>query len=299
MRVLRTPDERFAGLPDWPYEPRYAEVPVDWGRIRVHYVDEGSAGATPVLLMHGEPSWSYLYRHMIPVLTQAGHRVVAPDLVGFGRSDKPAAAGDYSYAAHVGWMSAALFGDLDLRGITLVGQDWGGLIGLRLVAAEPDRFARLVLANTGLPTGDQPPTEAFLAWQRFAAETGDFDAGAIVAMGSKTRLSAEVQAAYNAPFPDDSYKAGARVFPALVPTSPADPAAPDQRRAWEVLAGFDRPVLTSFSDGDPITKGGALAFLRVLPDVREVTVAGAGHFLQEDAGAQFARNVADFIAATS
>jgi haloalkane dehalogenase len=303
MRLLRTPDDRFADLPDWPFPPRYVEVPASAkdpdSRLRIHYVDEGPAEAPPVLLMHGEPSWSYLYRHMIPPLVSEGHRVIAVDLAGFGRSDKPADQADYSNAAHVAWMSAAVFGALDLREITLVGQDWGGLIGLRLVAEDPDRFARVVVANTGLPTGDQPVTEAFLSWQRFAAQTENFDVGTIITMGKVTVLTDAVRAAYDAPFPDDSYKAGARVFPSLVPTSPDDPAAADQRRAWEVLAGFDRPWLTAFSDADPITQGGQRAFLRAVPDAREKTVTGAGHFLQEDAGPQLAGIVAAFIKETS
>lgn len=296
MEVLRTPDERFAGLPGWQFEPRYVEV----AGLRVHYVDEGPPGAAPVLLLHGEPTWSYLYRTMIPVLTRTGHRVVAPDFVGFGRSDKPAGRGAYSYALHVDVLAGVLE-RLDLRRLTLVGQDWGGLIGLRVAAEHPERVARIVAANTGLPTGDTPLSEAFLSWQRYSQTVGDFRVGHIVRTGCRTELPDAVVAAYDAPFPDDRYKAGARVFPALVPTSPDDPAAAAARRAWEVLRGWDRPFLTAFSDGDPITAGGERVFQQLVPGARgqsHVTIAGAGHFLQEDRGEELARVVADFVART-
>jgi haloalkane dehalogenase len=298
VEVLRTPDERFAELPDFPYEPRYVEVD---GGLRIGYVEDGPADGETVLLLHGEPSWSFLYRRMIPVLAAAGLRVVAPDLVGFGRSDKPARPEDYSYARHVSWTAESLFARLDLRGVTLVGQDWGGLIGLRLVAEHPERFARVVVANTGLPTGDAPMSEAFLAWQRFAAGARAFDVGRVVQNGTLTELPPEVVAAYDAPFPDDRYKAGARVFPSLVPTGPDDPAAPANRAAWEVLARLDRPFLTAFSDGDPITAGGDRVFRTTVPGARgldHVTLAGGGHFLQEDVGPELARVVADLVAAT-
>ena len=298
MEVLRTPDERFAALPEFPYEPRYVEVD---GGLRVAYVDEGPADGAVVLLLHGEPSWSFLYRRMIPVLAGAGLRVVAPDLVGFGRSDKPARREDYSYARHVGWMREALFDGLDLRDVTLVGQDWGGLIGLRLVAEHADRFARVVVANTGLPTGDQPMTDAFLAWQRFALESPRFEVGRIVSNGSGTPLAPEVVAAYDAPFPDDSYTAGARAFPALVPTRPDDPAAADNRAAWEALTRWEKPFLTAFSDGDPITGGGERVFQKLVPGAQgmpHTTLRGGGHFLQEDVGPDLARVVVDLIAAT-
>lgn len=302
MDVVRTPDERFTALPDFPYAARYADVDDgEGGRLRVAYVDEGPRDAEPVLLMHGEPSWSFLYRSMIPPLLAAGLRVVAPDLVGFGRSDKPTRVGDYSYARHVEWMRAALFDVADLRDVTLVGQDWGGLIGLRLVAEHPDRFARVVVANSGMPTGDQPMSEAFLAWQRFALEADEFPIGAIVAGGCVTRPSEEVIAAYDAPFPDDTFKAGARAFPALVPTSPDDPAADDNRRAWSSLARWDKPLLTAFSDSDPITGGGDAVFHKLVPGAagrEHVTLTGGGHFLQEDVGPQLAQVVIDFVAAT-
>jgi haloalkane dehalogenase len=300
--ALRTPDDRFADLPGYPFAPHYVEVADGaGGRLRVHHLDEGPAGGPVVLLLHGEPSWSYLYRTMIPVLVGAGLRCVAPDLVGFGRSDKPAGREDYTYARHVEWMREALFDHLDLRDVTLVGQDWGGLIGLRLVGEHPERFARVVAANTGLPTGDRPLTEAFLNWQRFSQESPTFPVGAIVAGGCVTDPPPDVVAAYDAPFPDDAYTAGARVFPTLVPTSPDDPAAAANTAAWETLAAFDRPFLTAFSDRDPITRGGNAVFERTVPGAKgrdHVTIEGGGHFLQEDEGPELARVVADFVAAT-
>ncbi|HXW39282.1 MAG TPA: haloalkane dehalogenase [Acidimicrobiales bacterium] len=295
MNLLRTPDERFESLPDYPFTPHYAEIA---DGLRVHYVDEGKAAGPIVLLMHGEPSWSYLYRKMIPILVETGCRCIAPDLVGFGRSDKPADVDDYSYQRHVDWMTEALFACLGLRDITLFGQDWGGLIGLRLLTAEPERFARVVVANTGLPTGDGRPTDAFLAWQTFARESENFPIGGIVSGGCAKRLSPEVVAAYDAPFPDDSYKAGARAFPALVPTSPADPAHDANTAAWKVLAAFDRPFLCAFSDGDPITKGGERAFIGKVAGAEgqaHTTIEGAGHFLQEDKGEELARVIVKFM----
>jgi haloalkane dehalogenase len=302
MDVLRTPDEQFADLPDWPYEPHYTEVtdPADGTALRIAHLDEGPPDADPVLCLHGEPSWSYLYRHLVGPLVAAGHRVVAPDLVGFGRSDKPADRADYTYLRHVQWMTAWMEAN-DLRHITLVCQDWGGLIGLRLLAEHQDRFERLVVANTFLPTGDRPPGEAFLNWQRFSQETPVFDSGFVVQLGTTTELSDDVVAAYNAPFPDDSFTAGARQFPTLVPTSPEDPAAPANRAAWEVLEAWDRPVLCAFSDGDPITAGADRFFLERVPGTAgqaHTTIEGGGHFLQEDRGPQLAAVVHDFIAAT-
>jgi haloalkane dehalogenase len=303
MKVLRTPDQQFTALPDFPFDPHYIDVdPEDGsGTLRVHYLDEGERGAETVLLLHGEPSWSYLYRHMIPPITAAGFRAVAPDLPGFGRSDKPAARDDYTYARHVAWMGAVLDA-LDLRDITLVCQDWGGLIGLRLVAEHPDRFARVVAANTFLPTGDRHPGDAFLAWQKFSQETPTFPVGNIVNGGCTTDLSPQVVAAYDAPFPDDSYTAGARQFPVLVPTSPQDPASAANRAAWEVLAKWEKPFLTAFSDGDPITAGGDRVLQSSIPGAQgraHTTIAGGGHFLQEDRGPELAAVVIDFIGATT
>jgi haloalkane dehalogenase len=299
MKVLRTPDERFANLPGYGFEPHYADIDdTDGGTLRVHYLDEGPADAAPVLLMHGEPSWSYLYRKMIPVLVAAGHRCVAPDLVGFGRSDKPTEQDDYTYARHVAWMSALVFDTLDLCDITFFGQDWGGLVGLRLVTAQPDRFARVVVGNSGMPTGDRPPNQAFLNWQQFARETPVFPVGRIIGGGTVNPLDDDVVAAYDAPFPDDSYKAGARSFPTLVPTSPDDPAHDDNVAAWEVLNRFEKPFLCAFSDSDPITKGGERQFEGVVGAKGQphTTIEGAGHFLQEDKGEVLAQVIADFIA---
>jgi haloalkane dehalogenase len=236
---------------------------------------------------------------MIPIITDAGYRAIAPDLVGFGRSDKPVEQEDYTYQRHVDWMQAWL-DKLDLRDITLVCQDWGGLIGLRLVAADPDRFAGVVAANTGLPTGDNPVTDAFLNWRKFSIETPDFDAGAIIAMATQKPVPDETMAAYNAPFPDDTFKAGARIFPSLVPITPDDPASQANRKAWKVLSGFEKPFLTAFSDGDPITRGGESVFQRQVPGAAgqpHTTIEGGGHFLQEDCGEVFAEVVAKFIRA--
>lgn len=303
MQTVRTPDERFADLPDFPFDPHYAEIPDgEGGTLRVHYLDEGPPDAAPVLLLHGEPSWSFLYRHMVPSLVAAGHRVVVPDQVGFGRSDKPTETSDYTYARHVGWMSSLVFDTLDLRDITFFGQDWGGLVGLRLVTAQPERFARVAIGNTGLPTGDFDPGEAFRNWQEFSQTTPELPVGAIINGGCTTDLSPEVVAAYDAPFPDDSHKAGARVWPALVPTSPDDPEAPANREAWEVLRRFEKPFLCCFSDKDPITGGGDKPFRQLVPGAQDqphTTIEGGGHFLQEDRGPELAQVLLEFIARTS
>ncbi|MEM9615436.1 MAG: haloalkane dehalogenase [Actinomycetota bacterium] len=299
METVRTPDDRFVDLPDFPFAPHYADIDdQDGGTLRVHYLDEGPPDAAPVLLLHGEPSWAYLYRHMVPPLVAAGHRVIVPDQVGFGRSDKPTAQSDYSYARHVAWMSSLVFDTLDLTDITFFGQDWGGLIGLRLVTARPDRFARVAIGNTGLPTGEGTPSDAFLQWQRFSQTAPEFPIGAIIDGGCATDLSPEVIAAYDAPFPDDTYKAGARIWPTHVPTSPDDPEAPANRAAWEVLAAFEKPFLLCFSDRDPVTAGGDAPFRRRVPGAQglaHTTIEGAGHFLQEDAGPELGRVLVEFI----
>src|SRR5438270_7796769 len=297
MRVLRTSDEWFADLTDFGYPPRYADL----GALRLAYVEAGPPDGEPVLLLHGEPSWSFLYRKVIPVLADAGLRVIAADLIGFGRSDKPAETGDHSYARHVEWIRAFAFDHLDLRGLTLVGQDWGGLIGLRLVAEHPDRFARVVAANTFLPTGDRDPGPAFKAWQQYSQETPEFHVGGIVKGGCGGDLAPEVIAAYDAPFPDDSYKEGARQFPMLVPTSPDDPAAEPNREAWTVLNTFDKPFLCAFSDSDPITAGADRVLKESIPGAQgqpHTTITGGGHFLQEDRGEELAKVVVDFVERT-
>lgn len=301
MEYLRTPDEHFENLPGYNFAPHYLEVPDgEGGKLRVHYIDEGPSDASPVLMLHGEPSWCYLYRKMVPVITAAGLRAIAPDLPGFGRSDKPSKRTDYTYQRHVDWMTAFIEA-IDLQNATLVGQDWGGLIGLRLVAENPDRFARVVAANTFLPTGDMPAGEAFLRWQQFSQEAPVFHIGGIVKGGCATQLTPEVIEAYNAPFPDDSYKEGARQFPLLVPTKPDDPASEANRAAWQVLGKWEKPFLTAFSDSDPITRGGDRAFQSMVPGTKgqpHTTIVGGGHFLQEDKGEELARVVVDFIAGT-
>jgi haloalkane dehalogenase len=293
MEALRTPDERFANLSGYPFVPHYVEV----DGLRMHYVDEGPRDALPVLMLHGEPSWSYLYRKMIPIIAEdAGYRAVAPDLIGFGRSDKPVRREDYTYQRHVDWVRGCIE-KLDLRNITLVCQDWGGLIGLRLAAEMEDRFARILVANTFLPTGDTPASDAFQTWRRFSQETPVLDVGAILRMGCTTELTSEVVAAYDAPFPDERYKAGARQFPMLVPITPDDPAAEANRRAWEMLRRWSKPFLTAFSDRDPITRGGDTVFQKAIPGAKDqphTTIAGAGHFLQEDEGEELARVVVAF-----
>lgn len=277
MRVLRTPEERFAGLPDFPFRPRYLEVE----GLRIACIDEGPREAPCVLLMHGEPTWSFLYRHVIARLTDR-FRLVAPDLVGFGRSDKPAERGAYTYENHVRWMLGWLRA-LDLRFVTLFCQDWGGLIGLRLVAAEPERFAAVIAANTGLPVGTGA-SEAFSQWVAFSQQVPEFPVSGIVNSAVLRLLRPDELAAYDAPFPDESHKVAARVFPLLVPVTPAHDSVEENRRAWEVLARFDRPFVTAFSDADPITRGGERVFRERVAGARDsehVTLPG-GHFLQED-----------------
>jgi haloalkane dehalogenase len=301
MNILRTPDERFNDLPDYNFDPHYVEIARQDASLRVHYVDEGPREAAPVLLLHGEPSWSYLYRKVIPIITASSHRAVAPDLIGFGRSDKLARREDYTYQLHVDVMTAFVE-SLDLREITLFGQDWGGLIGLRLVAENPDRFARVIVANTGLPTGDQPMTEGFMRWREYSQKVENFHVGGVIKGGCVNDLPPEVIAAYNAPFPDDTYKAGARQFPLLVPISPDDPASEANRRAWEVLRQWEKPFLTAFSDSDPVTRGGERVFQKLVPGAQgqpHVTITGAGHFLQEDKGEELAQVIVDFIARTT
>ena len=293
MKTLRTPDQRFQNLSDYKFEPHY----VDIDAMRMHYVDEGPAEAPPVLLMHGEPSWSYLYRHMIPPIASAGLRAIAPDLIGFGKSDKPAAQSDYSYEMHVAWMLQFLE-KLNLRNITLVCQDWGSLIGLRLAAENEGRFDRIVLANGGLPTGDQVMPRVFRIWRAFARFSPWFPIGRIVQSGTISTLPPDVTAAYDSPFPNSTYKAGAREFPKLVPTTPDDPAASANRAAWENFSKWQKPFLTAFSNRDPITRGADQAFLELVPGAKDqphTTIKNAGHFLQEDKGPELAKVVIDFV----
>ncbi|MFG2003231.1 haloalkane dehalogenase [Spirillospora sp. NPDC048911] len=308
MRILRTPEERFGALPDFPYEPCYADVPTqDGGTLRMAYVEAGPADGPVVLCLHGEPSWSFLYRRMMPVLADAGLRAIAPDLVGFGRSDKPADIGDHTYARHIEWTRCLAFDVLDLHDVTLVGQDWGGLIGLRLAVAHPERFARIVAANTGLPTGDFPMPETWLRFRESVRTAPEFDVARGIQSGCRTTLTDDVRAAYDAPFPDESYKAGPRAMPGLVPAGPDDPEAQPNRDAWDVLRKWEKPFLVAFSDQDPITGPMAPLFSQLVPGaaslpqagVSHPTIEGAGHFLQEDDGERLAHEIVAFVQATS
>lgn len=298
MRVLRTPEARFSELPDFDYPPGYAEVPDhEGGSLRMAYVEAGPEDGPVVLLLHGEPSWSFLYRHVMSALASAGLRAVAPDLVGFGRSDKPGRKSDHSYARHVDWVRSLAFDVLNLRKVTLVGQDWGGLIGLRLLAEHPERFAGAVASNTGLPTGDHDMPDVWWQFRRAVEKASSLDVGRFVQSGCRTTLAEEVRAAYDAPFPDENYKAGPRAMPALVPTRPDDPATEANRAAWRTLRGSTHPFLVAFSDGDPITADMAPILRRSFPGAAGLdhpTVSGAGHFLQEDAGERLGEIVAGF-----
>jgi haloalkane dehalogenase len=326
MEILRTPDERFEKLKDYPFCPNYLSVAdTEGGTLRIHYLDEGPADGDVVLLMHGQPAWSYLYRHMIPPLVDAGFRVIAPDLVGFGRSDKPRRSEDYTYARHVAWMSDWLL-QLDLNDITVFCQDWGSLIGLRLLTAFPERFAGVVLSNGGMPTGmvpeeyTQPLKKAyktlpvvkaeelgerfrdtsgipgFLYWRKFCAESPDLEIGQLMGEVSATPLSEAEIAAYSAPFPDQSYMSGARRFPALVPVFHDEPEVEENKSAWEVLRKFDKPFMCAFSDNDPVTAGGDKPFLEKVPGCQGIehrTISPAGHFLQQDQPQQCVQAILD------
>jgi len=296
MKAVRTPDERFVDLPGYDFAPHYVEI----GDLRMHYVDEGPADAAPVLLLHGEPSWSYLYRKMIPLLAAAGHRVIAPDLIGFGKSDKPVSRSDYSYAGHIDWMRQFIEA-LDLKSITLFCQDWGSLIGLRIAAENERRFARIALGNGFLPTGDEEFPRAFKIWRAFARWSPWFPIGRIIQSGTVNGLSRAEVAAYDAPFPTAKYKAGARAFPRLMPTTPDNPASDANRRAWDVFRRWEKPFLTTFSNRDPVTRGGDRPFQKLVPgaqDLEHVKIRNAGHFLQEDKGEELAAVLVTFIKAT-
>jgi haloalkane dehalogenase len=284
--VVRTPDARFADLPDYPFAPHY-HMTADG--LRLHYVDEGPRDGPAVLLLHGEPTWSYLWRHMIPILAEGGCRVLAPDLIGFGKSDKPTRKDAYSYARHVAWVKDWMEG-LDLQGLTLACQDWGSLVGLRLAAENSERFKAILLGNGGLPAGEGPTPPAFALWRAFSVLSPIFPIGRIVKAGTKRALSPREIAAYDAPFPSAEFKAGARIFPSLVPFSPTDPAAAANRAAWTAFERWEKPFVTCFSDGDPITRGADAEFLRRVPGTKGQphTTLHGGHFLQEDDPARFA-----------
>ncbi|MGI9294390.1 MAG: haloalkane dehalogenase [Pseudomonadales bacterium] len=333
MEFKRTPDECFDNLSGYPFKPNYQQIAdSEGGELRMHYVNEGPAAGQLVLLMHGQPTWSYLYRKMIPILVQAGHRVIAPDLIGFGKSDKPTQRKDYTYANHVAWVKG-LVKAIDLRDITLFCQDWGGLIGLRVAAENPDRFARIVVANTGLPDSQDVPSEKFeevskqmhayyetlpvhanvaelavammsdtsgmnfMHWQKFAADSAGFSPREVVARLAP--LSEDEKDAYGAPFPDESYLAGARQFPSLVPIMPDNPATEANRAAWKVFEQWEKPLLTTFSDSDPVTGGGDVRFQQSVPGAQgqpHTIIKGAGHFLQEQAPEELSQVIVKFIA---
>lgn len=293
MQVLRTSDARFENLPDYDFAANY----IDMDGLRMHYVDAGPSDGAVVLLLHGEPSWSYLYRHMIPPLRDAGFRVLAPDLIGFGKSDKPSRKSDYSYAGHVTWMQRFVEA-LNLDDVTLFCQDWGSLIGLRVAAENEARFARIALGNGGLPTGDQAMPGAFKIWQNFTRFSPWFPIGRIIQSATITQLSADVVAAYDAPFPSARYKAGARAFPQLVPTRPDDPASAANRAAWDVYRRWHKPFLTCFSNRDPVTRGGEKIWQDTVPGAvhqAHVRIRDAGHFLQEDKGPELAQMLIQFV----
>ena len=303
MELLRTPDECFADLPEFPWAPRYADVTAGDGAgpARMAYLDEGPPDADVVLLLHGEPSWSFLYRKMIPPLLDAGLRVVAPDLIGFGRSDKPADRTDCTFQRHLDWLRSLVVDHLDLQGVTLFCQDWGGILGLRLVAEHPERFVRVLASNTFLPTGERDPGEAFRRWREFSQKVETFPTGFIIQGATTTELPPEVVAAYDAPFPEERYKEAARQFPMLVPASPDDPASPANIAAWAVLRRFARPWRCCFGDSDPVTKGGDKPMRETIPGAAgqpHLLVEGGGHFIQEDRGPLLAEQLLDLIATT-
>ena len=292
MPLLRTPDKRFSNLEGFPYEPRYVEI----NGARVHYIDEGSGEA--ILCLHGEPTWSYLYRKMIPLLA-ASHRVVAMDFIGFGRSDKFTQREDYTFETHRSTI-ASFIQKLDLTFITAVVQDWGGILGLRVATELPERFARVVIMNTGLPTGDVPATEGFMKWRTYATTTPDLPIGMIVKRSAADResITDDIVAAYDAPFPDVTYKMGAQMFPWLVPIEPNQPGAREMRETREALANWQKPALVMFSDGDPVTRGGDRFFRKLIPSANnepQIVIKDAGHFLQEEKGPEIAAEIVAFI----
>ena len=298
-RVLRTPDERFSGLPDYPFAPHYQEIPdARLGTLRVHFVDEGPRDAPVALMLHGEPTWSFLYRKMVPVVAAAGYRAVAPDMIGFGRSDKPTSRADYSYQGFVDWMRT--FVELrDLRRITLVCQDWGGPIGLRVLSEMPDRFDAVLATNTLLSNSEPPPRgidgwpgEQITNWVALCRSSGDLPISDIVAGVGVNRMPDDVRRGYDAPFPDASYKSAALQITCCIPITDDMPGVAENRKAWAVVEKFDRPFLTAFSDGDPSTKAWETVFRQRVAGAKgqpHVEIAGAGHFVQEEKGPELAK----------
>lgn len=354
MKILRTPDERYAGLADYPFNPNYTMIKTaDGSELRIHHLDEGPEDGPIVLCMHGQPVWSYLYRKVIPHLTAAGMRVIAPDLVGYGKSDKPAALEDYSYENQVAWMGDWLENN-DFNGITFFGQDWGGLIGLRLVVNHSERFERVVISNTGLPynpnvaddvvkkiedfranaptpsiiemqkalsaMADSDPAQEFAYWQKFCWETENLPVGFMMSMmleqpaapmqafkfllhnlGMTNPLPTDVAKAYEAPFPDPSYKMGPRAMPSQVPMLPTSPSLEAQGKAWEFFSQFEKPFLCAFSDNDPVTRNAQAEFLSKVPGTKglpHTTIKGGGHFVQEMAPDQVAKVIVELIHST-
>jgi haloalkane dehalogenase len=293
MDVLRTPDSRFDNLEGYPFVANYIHVAAnDDQPLRMHFLDEGPIDGPPIVLLHGEPTWSYLYRTMIPPLADAGTRVLAPDLIGFGRSDKPSRVEDYSYQRHVEWVTS-WFEQLRLKEVTLFVQDWGSLIGLRIAAEQGDRIARVAVANGFLPAGQRRPSRAFFAWRAFARYSPVLPAGRLVAAGTVRRVPPKVRAGYDAPFPDKTYQAGARAFPQLVPATPDDPAIPANKAAWDALGRWEKPFLAIFGARDPLLGQADRPLIRHIPGAAGQPHAriNAGHFIQEDAGPELAKRV--------
>lgn len=292
MEIVRTPEERFEGLSGYPFKPNYLDVEEG---VRMHYLDEGNPNDPIVLLLHGEPSWSYLYRKMIPILTSNGFRAIAPDLIGFGKSDKPIKMDSYTYQSHMDWLSAFVV-NLDLNNILLFCQDWGGLLGLRLITQMDERFSMVVASNTTLPTGAFPMPESFLKWREYSQHSPGFDIGKVIDKGTVQDLSEEVISAFNAPFPSEDYKAGARIFPMRVPAEFDDPESEKNRKAWEKLAQWNKPFLTIFGDEDMIMKGAEKVFHKIIPGCQgqDHDMLHAGHFIQEEQGEELANRILAF-----
>ena len=295
--IIRTPENRFDHLPDYIFNSNYLEV--DNG-LRMHYLDEGGKEKPTVLLLHGEPSWSFLYRKMIPILSDNGFRVIAPDLIGFGKSDKFVDKEAYSYQKHLEWVTHFIE-KLDLKNIILFCQDWGGLLGLRILTTLKERFSMVIASNTALPTGDRPMPDSFMQWREFSQYSKKFNIGQVLNMGTLEELTDEVIAAYNAPFPSEEYKAGARIFPTLVPIDNNDPEAANNRMAWKELMKWQKPFLTIFGDGDPIMQGAEKAFQKLVPGTKgqNHTILNAGHFIQEEKGEELAELIVEFYRSNS